>query len=255
MSISTASVMTQQLAEDKHWWFASRVRAIHAVVASHLSHPSQRILDVGCGAGNMMHHLARYGTVKGVEVDPRPLKLAQQRGYDVKLADASAGIPHDDAQFDLVATLDVIEHVPDDLAVLRECRRVLAPQGWLLVTAPAFMFLWSYNDVLNAHQRRYTAGELHRKLAATGFRVQRLTYNNFFVFPLAALVILLRQRAQAQPQLSSHHFEADAYQVELEPASPLVNGVLTIVGQVEAALLRAINLPWGTSLITLAQKM
>jgi SAM-dependent methyltransferase len=255
MSVSTASLTTQQIAEDKHWWFASRVRAITAVVAPHWTGAQRRILDVGCGAGNMMHHLARYGVVKGIEVDPRPLQLAQQRGYDVKLADASAGIPHDDAQFDVVTALDVIEHVQDDGAILRECRRVLAPHGWLLVTTPAFMFLWSHNDVLNAHHRRYTAGELRRKLEMTGFRAQRLTYNNFFVFPLAALVMLLRRRTQTQPQLSSHHFQADAYQVEMEPAPPLVNNVLTIVGQIEAALLRAISLPWGTSLIALAQKM
>ncbi|MCA1554794.1 MAG: hypothetical protein LC737_10485, partial [Chloroflexi bacterium] len=143
---------------------------------------------------------------------------------------------------------------PDDVAVLRECARVLAPKGHLLVTVPAFMFLWSHNDVLNAHVRRYTAGELKRKIEASGFRVRRLTYNNFFVFPLAALLILMRRGATSAPQLRSHHFEEDAYQVEMEPASPLVNTVLTQVGKVEAVLLRAANLPCGTSLIALAQK-
>ena len=254
MSVATPGLSAQQITEDSHWWFASRVRAIHAVAAHYLPGQARRVLDVGCGAGNMMHHLARYGAVQGVEIDPRPLRLAQARGYAVKLADASAGIPHDDAQFDLVATLDVIEHVQDDRATLRECYRVLKPGGWLLVTVPAFMFLWSQNDVLNAHVRRYTAAELRHKLAATGFRVQRVTYNNFFVFPLAALVILSRRKTQQTPPLRSHHFDEDAYQVDMEPASPLVNRVLTVVGQVEAIILRALNLPWGTSLIALAQK-
>ncbi|MEP7200085.1 MAG: class I SAM-dependent methyltransferase [Chloroflexota bacterium] len=243
----------QQITEDNHWWFASRVRAIHAVAGSHLG-ANLRVLDVGCGAGNMMHHLARYGTVQGVEIDPRPLALAQQRGYDVKLADAGAGIPYGSGAFDLVATLDVIEHTPDDAAVLKECARVLAPHGHLLVTAPAFMFLWSQNDVLNAHVRRYTAGTLQRAIEAAGLRVRRLTYNNFFVFPLAAMLIMSRRKSQSAPQLRSHHFDKDAYQVDMEPASPPVNAALTMVGKAEAIVLRAINLPWGTSLIALAEK-
>ncbi len=253
MSASAQSLSVQPIAEDDHWWFAGRVRAINAVVAGRIG-GNLRVLDVGCGAGNMMHHLARYGTVKGVEIDPRPLERARQRGYDVKLADVGARIPFDDGQFELVSALDVIEHTADDMAVLSECRRVLAPGGHLLVTVPAFMFLWSHNDVLNAHERRYTAGELKRKIEATGLRVRRLTYNNFIVFPLAALLIMLRRRTQSAPQLRSHHFEEDAYQVDMEPASPPVNALLTQVGKVEAALLRAVNLPWGTSLIALAAK-
>lgn len=253
MSVSAQPLSVQPIAEDDHWWFASRVRAINAVAEGRVG-GNLRVLDVGCGAGNMMHHLARYGTVKGVEIDPRPLERARQRGYDVKLADVGAGIPYDDGQFELVSALDVIEHTPDDMAVLNECRRVLTPGGHLLVTVPAFMFLWSHNDVLNAHVRRYTAGELKRKLEAAGMGVQRLTYNNFFVFPLAALLIMLRRRTQSGPQLRSHHFEEDAYQVDMEPASPPVNALLTQVGKVEATLLRAINLPWGTSLIALAEK-
>ena len=133
MTASAQGMTAQPIGEDQHWWFASRVRAIQAVADARLGRNLQ-VLDVGCGAGNMMHHLARYGAVQGVEVDPRPLKLAQQRGYDVRLADASAGIPFPAAQFDLVATLDVIEHIKDDVATLRECARVLRPNGWLLVT-------------------------------------------------------------------------------------------------------------------------
>ncbi|MBI3732478.1 MAG: methyltransferase domain-containing protein [Chloroflexi bacterium] len=228
MAAPAQNLTARQIAEDQHWWFASRARAIHAVAGPWLAAKPRRVLDVGCGAGNMMHHLARYGPVQGVEIDPRPLRLAQERGYDARLADASAGLPFDAEQFDLVAMLDVVEHNRDDSAILREGWRVLAPGGFLLITVPAFMFLWSHNDALNAHVRRYTAGELRRKIAAAGFRMKRLTYNNFFVFPMAALLIRL--------------------------AAPPVNRALTGVGIVEAALLRVVSLPWGTSLIALAQK-
>lgn len=213
-----------------------------------------RLLDVGCGAGNMIHHLSHYGRVKGLEIDPRPVKMARQRGYDVDQFDATQPMPFPDHSFDAVTALDVIEHNEDDLAILADSYRVLAPGGFMVITVPALMWLWSHNDDINAHVRRYTAAELKQKLAQTGFTVRRVTYNNFFVFPLAAALILLRRKAKAEPKLASHHLSEDEYQVEMEPASPPVNALLTLVGKIEAALIGLINLPIGTSLIAVGQK-
>jgi SAM-dependent methyltransferase len=215
---------------------------------------SLNLLDVGCGAGNMIHHLGRYGQVKGVEIDPRPVAVARERGYDVEQGDACQGLAYNEASFDVVTALDVIEHNQDDLSILREMHRVLAPGGHAIITVPAFMWLWSHNDDINAHVRRYTAEELRRKLLAAGFRVRRLAFNNFFVFPMAAATILLRRRRGQEPELASHHLSQDEYQVEMEPASPPVNALLTGVGWLEAQLLRWISLPIGTSIIVIAQK-
>jgi SAM-dependent methyltransferase len=241
--------------EDSHWWFASRTRALNAVMGPLLPQTSDfRLLDVGCGAGNMIHHLSRYGRVKGLEIDERPVKMAHQRGYDVDLFDVTDPMPFDDSSFDAVTALDVIEHNEDDMAILTDSYRVLKPGGHIIITVPAFMWLWSHNDDINAHVRRYTAGEIKQKLSQTGFKVKRVTYNNFFVFPMAAALILLRRSSDAEPELASHHLDEEEYQVEMEPASPPVNAVLTVVGQVEAALIRWVNLPVGTSLIAVGQK-
>jgi SAM-dependent methyltransferase len=202
----------------------------------------------------MIHHLRRYGQVKGVEIDPRPVAVARQRGYEVEQGDATQGLAYDDASFDAVSALDVIEHNQDDMRILHEMHRVLRPGGYAIITVPALMWLWGHNDDINAHVRRYTAGELRRKLQAAGFRVRRMTYNNFLVFPMAAGLILLRRGRNSQPELASHHLSQDEYQVEMEPASPPVNTLLTGVGWVEAQLLRWVSLPVGTSIIAIAEK-
>ena len=254
--------MVPVLEEDRHWWFATRTRTILAYLDRYVG-PAQdcRLLDIGCGAANMTHHLRHYGQVVGVDNNPRPLVVARKRGLECYQA-AANDLPFEAGEFDLVALLDTLEHVPDENGVLGECRRVLRgpdgsgkrPAGKLLVTTPAFMFLWSKNDVINMHQRRYTAAELRARLAENGFRTLRMSYTNFFVFPVAAALILLR-RGRAEPELASPHFDDDAYQVEMEPASPLLNSLLQGVGKVEVALLRQTSLPVGTSLIAIAEKI
>lgn len=243
-----------QISEDQHWWFATRTWSLLNLLDANLSRQEGNVLDIGCGAGNMIHHLSRYGHVKGIDIDARPVAMAQARGYDVRQGDPTRGLAFPDSSFDLVAVLDVIEHVDDDQALLREAYRVLRPGGTLAITTPAFQWLWSYNDILNAHKRRYTPRALSERVERAGFRRRRLTFGHFLVFPISAPLIILRNRFGKKPDLSSHHFEDDAYQVEMEPVSPWLNTLLRGVGRVEAALIRRVNLPFGTSLICIADK-
>jgi len=254
--------MERRYPEDDHWWFASRTRALLGLLDDALrrdggSPPAPagayRVLDVGCGAGNMIHHLSRYGAVTGLDNYARPLAVCRARGHAATLAPAEA-MPFADASFDLVAALDTIEHCEDDRPVLAECYRVLKPGGLLAVTVPAFRWLWTHNDDLNGHKRRYTAAELRDKLAAQGFGVQRLSYSYFFVFPLAAGLLLLRRRRGEKLTLAAPTTDEEAYQVEMEPASPPVNALLGAVGALEAAIVRRVSLPIGTSVICIAQK-
>jgi len=246
--------MPIEIEEDKHWWFAGRTWSLlHMIDRIVAPDGQQRVLDIGCGAGNMFHHLARYGPVVGVDNNPKPLVVARERGYDVREGSAE-DLPLDNDAFDLVALLDTVEHCDDEMAVLRECYRVCAPGGHLVVTVPALMWLWSHNDVLNDHKRRYTAKELAEKLNRVGFRVVRKSYNNFFVFPMAAALILLRRGAEQEPELGSPHFDDESYQVEMEPAPPLLNTILSGVTWTESQVLRWLNLPIGTSIIGIAQK-
>jgi ubiquinone/menaquinone biosynthesis C-methylase UbiE len=246
-------VTPEQLEEDRHWWFASRTRALLAILNKWMPGHALRVLDVGCGAGNMIHHLSRYGKVVGIDNNPVPLRIAHERGYDARLAHAE-DMPFDDESFELVTALDVIEHCDDDMQILRECFRVCTTQGFVIVTVPAFQWLWSNNDVINDHKRRYSTSELHAKLAEVGFVVKRMTHNNFFIFPMAAALIIARRGSKQEPELTTPGTDEDAYQVEMEPAPPAVNAILTGVGCLEAAILRFVNLPLGTSIICIACK-
>ena len=243
------------LEEDKHWWFATRTKSLLNILDRFVppNQPGRRVLDVGCGAGNMFHHLARYGDVEGIDNNPKPLVIARERGYTVQQG-VGQKMPYEDERFDLVAALDVVEHVEDDLALLKECHRVCKPGGFIISTVPAFQWLWSHNDEINGHQRRYTRPEFSERLEQAGFSPRRLTYNYFAIFPAAAAMILLRRGSEKEPELATPDTDDEAYQVEMEPASPLVNTVLGAVGSLEAWALRSINVPVGTSIIGIAQK-
>jgi SAM-dependent methyltransferase len=244
------------LEEDKHAWFAGRTRAILKYLDLEMvprkPGVKRMVLDVGGGAGNMAHHLAHYGDVISVDYSARPLPVAAQRGLDTCQGSGSE-LPFGDDQVDLIALLDTVEHIADEFGVFDECLRVLRPGGKLIVTVPAFMWLWSYNDVINDHERRYTVPELSQKLELTGFNVSRISYNNFFLFPAIAGIRMLRPY---NPDLESPHLteEEDVYQVEMEPIPEPVNSILHMVGWVEAEMLQAMPLPFGTSVICVAEK-
>ncbi len=245
----------QTIPEDQHWWFATRTWSLLNLLDANLSRRDLEVLDIGCGAGNMIHHLSRYGRVRGIDVDARPVAMAQARGYDVRQGDPTGGIAFPDSSFDLVTILDVIEHIDEDEQVLHEASRVLRSNGLIVISTPAFQWLWSHNDELNAHKRRYSANELRERLERAGFRIRRMTFGFFLVFPLSAPMILLRNRLGKKPNLSSHHFEEEAYQVEMEPVSSWLNTVLRGVGRIEAAMVSRMNLPIGTSLMCVAEKV
>lgn len=244
------------LEEDRHAWFAGRTRAILKYLDLEMepARPGQPrvVLDIGSGAGNMAHHLAHYGQVIGLDDNPRPLTVAAQRALTVCQSGGEV-LPFGDGSFDLVALLDTVEHIPHELGVFAECCRVLKPGGKLIVTVPAFMELWSYNDEINNHQRRYTIPELHQKLELSGFTVRRISYNNFFLFPLIAGIRMLRPH---NPDLASPHLTDDeeVYQVEMEPIPEPANTVLHGIGWLEAEMLTGLRLPFGTSIICVAAK-
>ena len=174
------------LAEDRHWWYRGRRRVIRGVIAQlPLPDGRVRVLDAGCGSGRNMVELQGLGDVTGVELSSTSVRLARARGVGEVLEGSVLEMPFVADSFDLAVCLDVIEHLQDDLAALRELRRVVAPGGFLLVTVPAYQRLWSGHDRLNHHYRRYERGGLLRTSNAAGWECVRTTYFNSLLLPVA----------------------------------------------------------------------
>src|SRR6266481_4478082 len=182
--------------EETHWWFAGRRRIISGFVehiCSTLEKRPPHILDVGCGTGANLELLARYGKAEGVDVSPEALAFCRERGLQNVRQGEAEHLPYADASFDLVTGLDVVEHLDDDAAGLREMRRVLRPGGYAFVFVPAFMFLWGVQDDISNHRRRYTLKSLLHTVREAGFEIERATYANFsFFLPVLLGRLLMR---------------------------------------------------------------
>ena len=230
-------------AEDRHWWYRGRRRVIQRVIAD-LPRPNgqMRILDAGCGSGRNMVELAGLGQVTGVELSNTSVRLARGRGVGEVLEGSVQEMPFPDDSFDLAVCLDVIEHLSDDLGALRELRRVVAPGGFLLVTAPAYQSLWSGHDTINHHHRRYNRGGLLRTSRAAGWECARTTYFNSLLLPVA---VALRALARF-----NHRATESSLDLWVPPA-PL-NWLLEQPLRLEAELIdRGVQIPAGLSLLAL----
>ena len=180
-------------AEDRHWWYRGRRTVIERVMDDLDLPAGARILDAGCGSGRNMIELARRGPVTGVELSQTSVELARGRNSGEVIAGSVLEMPFPDASFDLAVCLDVIVHLDDDLAALRELRRTVAPGGSLLVTVPAYQWLWSGHDEINHHHRRYTRRSLRKVAEEAGWKQTRTTYFNSLLLPVAILLRVLER--------------------------------------------------------------
>ena len=229
--------------EDHHWWFVGKRLLVSSLLGERLHRPGLRILDVGCGTGGVLSALSAYGTTIGVDRSPRALHHSRQRGVTHVAAADMDRLPFGAAAFDLVLMLDVLEHFADEATVLRDVRRLLRPDGAVLVSVPAFQALFSEHDVALQHVRRYAAPQLRRALEANGFDVRRLTYTNVAALGPAAIVRGLL------PRIGIHRPPG----TDFREHTKWVNRLLIGAYRAEAAALRVLpRLPAGLSIAALA---
>lgn len=229
--------------EESHWWHIGRRRIIGSFVkeiCEQVSDRHPRILDVGCGTGGNLKLLSQFGNAEGVDISADALAFCRERGLEVK-AGAAEDLPYEDATFDLVTALDVVEHLDDDVAGLSEMRRVLRPGGRILIFVPTFMWLWGVQDDISHHRRRYRLPELRRAMIAAGFEVERTTYANITFLPPTFLGRVFMRLTGIKPESESH--------INIAALNPLFARILGA----EATILRFINFPVGVSGLCVAR--
>jgi len=227
-------------AEDRHWWYRGRRTVIEGVLDGLGLPAPARILDAGCGSGRNMIELARRGTVTGVELSHTSVELARARGCGEVIEGSVLEMPFADGAFDLAVSLDVIEHLEDDLAALRELRRTVAQGGALLVTVPAYQWLWSGHDVVNHHHRRYTRASLQSVAEQAGWKLARTSYFNSLLLPVAIVLRVLDRFSKKTTESS-----LDLW-VPPEPLNRLLEQPLALES---AAIRRGGRIPAGLSLL------
>ena len=233
-------------AERDHFWFRGFRRFMEPLVAGVANGRPLEILDCGCGTGHNLHMLRRYGRAYGIDLTWAGLQYARKKG-ERKVARATVGaLPMPDARFDLVTSFDVLYGLPDEVerAAIAEMIRVLKPGGWAIVNVAALPWLRGNHSVLGGELRRYRRQELRSKLEAAGFRVTRSSYTNFSILPMVAAV-------RAKQRLTGH-VESDA---EISVPSAPINSALAALLGLEAIALRAVNMPLGSSVMAVAQKL
>ena len=231
--------------EQSHWWYIGRRRILSAFVediCKRVTDRRPRLLDVGCGTGANLLMLSRYGEAEGVDVSADALAFCRERGLDRVKQGAGEDLPYEDGRFDLVTALDVVEHMDDDLAGVKEMYRVLRPGGHVLIFVPTFMFLWGVQDDVSHHRRRYRLPELRRVLEQAGFEVERSTYANITFF-LPILLVRKLMRLTGLKAASENNINV-----------PSLNGALGALLGSESAILRYANLPFGVSGLCVARK-
>ncbi|MGH9297027.1 MAG: class I SAM-dependent methyltransferase [Acidimicrobiales bacterium] len=176
--------------EGIHWWFRGR-RAVIWALLGRLELPAQiRLLDAGCGTGRNLVEFGKLGPAVGADPSEDAVAFCKERGLENVHCAGLEQLPFDPGEFGLVLAFDVIEHVADDVGALRELRRVAAPGAILLLTVPAYQWMWTEHDVQLHHFRRYRLSTLRDRVLEAGWSLERATYFNSILLPLIALARL-----------------------------------------------------------------
>jgi len=222
--------------EERHWWFRGRRAVLWALVECTGTRQAREVLDAGCGTGRNLVEFGALGNSAGVDPSPEAVDFCRRRGLANVEEAGLESLPFEDDRFDLIFACDVLEHIERDDLALSELLRVSAPDARLVITVPAYGWLWSQHDDSHHHKRRYTLPRLRERAIGCGWQPRLATYFNSVLLPPIAAVRAV-QRFRPAPRRTDY---------ELTPA-PL-NALLEMPMRAEARLIAGgRRLPAGLS--------
>lgn len=230
------------LLEDKHWWHVSKRRIVTKLIGKYNTVTNPKILDVGCGTGKNLEELRKHGRAFGLDNSKDAIAYCRKRGLDNLTLGDSEKTFLKSTYFDLITLLDVLEHT-DDTRTIKEMRRILKRRGIILLTVPAFSWLWSKWDEVLHHKRRYTKSQLEIILKENNFVILKSTYlYSFLVIP----AIIIRS-------FKNLFFKKD-YPSDFNLSNSFINLLLNNLSRLEFLLSNKVPIPFGTSIVVVARK-
>lgn len=228
--------------EKKHWWHITKRKAAKNLIQKYSSSNQIKILDVGCGTGENVREFSKLGKCWGIDISPEAIKFCKQKGLTNVSQTSIEKTNFDNKVFDIITILDVLEHV-EEVSTFKEIRRILRNDGIVLITVPAFSWLWSKWDIVLHHKRRYSKNSLKKALESNGFEIIKISYMySFLVIP----ALIFRS-------IKSLLYRND-YPSDFKLSSNFINLFFTKVVQLENLILNQFSIPIGTSIICVAKQ-
>ena len=179
--------------EANHWWFTARRRLIVYLFEKYCKRGL--LLDLGCGTGINLSTFKKFTKVKGIDSSLLALEFCRKRGHNNVVKAKAEKLPFKDNAFDTILALDILEHIKYDDKVLAETYRVLKKDGILILTVPALKFLWTEHDNIFEHKRRYNTKGLKSKLEKQKYKIKKISYWNFILFPLMMIYKFINRKS------------------------------------------------------------
>lgn len=232
------------------FWVTSRTRLLRREIIKAVGGmPNAKVFEIGCGVGTFLHSLSSEPAIQllGSEISLRGLRSAKAQCPTVEFIQMDAAAIPFVSEFDVIGAFDVIEHIDDDMSVLRGIHKALKPKGRLVLTVPQHEFMWSSIDEFVHHRRRYGREKLVSKIVSAGFQVDYVTSFVFMLFPLMLVSRLFDRTRKMKPTAADFN-----KQVRF---NPFVNRVFGWFMRIDEFMIACrYSLPWGGTLLMVAKK-
>ncbi len=230
--------------EAVHWWFKGRREIISHIISEMDLRPNASILEIGCGTGGNLEMLSQFGNVSGMEMNNNALATAKtysKNRYDLRQGTCPDLSTFSKRTFDLICMFDVLEHIDLETETLREAAKLLTEDGRIILTVPAYQWLWGMHDEFLHHKRRYNASNLRIAADAAELGIRKLTYFNFLLFPIAAGTRIMEKLVGGKRPIGA----------EIPPTA--INRALTWIFAAERFAVSRFHIPFGVSLLAILE--
>lgn len=229
--------------QEEHWWFKARREILTRALRGLDLPPDSEILEIGCGTGGNLEMLGALGNVCGVEMHEEACQYARtSSGKDIRVGYLPDQVPFD-KKFDLICLLDVVEHIENDAEALKSLNSMLKPGGRIVITVPAYQWMYGKHDVLLHHFRRYSRSTLEKVVSGSDIAIEKLTYFNALLLPITILAFIIDKLTPVD--------KFTGYDV---PASWL-NATFYNIFRLERFVIDKLNLPFGSSLLMVSKPL